>query len=252
MIFIVCGVSVNAARKIAKHKDLSRLTTGLRSIKASAKKARLRLDALNKREDELLSKIDAAKDENLGDQKEDPSSTIVFAKTELAKVRYEKRALTKKLDTCELNKKCILAEIEVVSDVQPVDPLLQDIQFDRPISGRITSGFGLRMHPLEHVEKFHQGIDLDGDIGETVKATANGRVTFAGVQRGYGKIIIVQHSDELSSAYGHLSEISVEVGEAVARGEKIGEVGMTGNSTGPHLHFEIRRNEEPVDPNRYL
>jgi murein DD-endopeptidase MepM/ murein hydrolase activator NlpD len=108
------------------------------------------------------------------------------------------------------------------------------------------------MHPIDHEEKRHEGIDFAGSTGDPVKCTANGRVIFAGVQRGYGNIIIVQHSETLSSAYGHLSAIDVEVGEAVAQGQKIGKVGSTGNSTGPHLHFEIRENGEQVNPTKYL
>ena len=245
--FILCGISVSAARKIAKHKGLSRLSVGLKSVKESAKKARQRFAALKKREDILLSKIDEAKDEANAD---DNQVTTSFAKVELAKVRYEKRALTKKIKTCEQNRTCIMAEIEVVSnaEVEPIDPLQQDIRFRRPINGEITSKFGMRMHPLDHVEKLHQGIDFAGNIGDPVKASAVGKVVFAGIQRGYGKFIVLQHTTELSTAYGHLSAISVEVGDLVAQGDKIGEVGMTGNSTGPHLHFEIRENGDNCLP----
>ena len=221
VVFIVCGVSANAARAAGRHKGISRLTLGLRSVKSSAKQVRKRLAALKNREETLLTKIDEVGDEETNDGSEHESSTTCFAKIELSKIRYEKRALAKKLKTCELNKKCILAEIEVVSEeVQPLNPLGQDIRFRRPIRGKITSGYGVRLHPLEHIEKLHQGIDLAGDIGDPVRATADGKVTFAGNQRGYGQIIIIQHSDELSSAYGHLSEFSVAVGDTLSSGEK--------------------------------
>ena len=242
VVFIVCGVTANAASQESEHKDLSRLATGLRSVKEVTKRVKSRLAALDKREDVLLAKIDDAKDENPSDENDSEPSTITFAKAELEKIRFERRALTKKLKTCELNEKCILAEMEVIS-VPPVDPLQQEIQFKRPIKGRITSGFGMRIHPNEHVQKPHDGVDLAGDIGDPVKAAANGRIIFAGVQRGYGNIIVIQHSDDLSSAYGHLSAMCVEV---------IGEVGMSGNSTGPHLHFEIRENGEPVNPTKFM
>jgi murein DD-endopeptidase MepM/ murein hydrolase activator NlpD len=251
VVFIVCGVTANASNQEAEHKDLGRLATGLKSVKEAAKRAKTRLAALDKREDVLLAKIDEAKDENPSDESDGTPLTISFAKAELEKIRFERRALTKKLKSCELNEKCILAEMEVIS-VPPVDPLQQEIQFKRPIKGRITSGFGMRLHPLEHTEKVHQGIDLAGEIGDPVKAASSGRVTFAGVQRVYGNIIIIQHSENLSSAYGHLSAMNVEVGESVTSGQIIGEVGMSGNSTGPHLHFEIRENGEPVNPIKYL
>ena len=221
-------------------------------MKESAKKARQRLTALDKREEVLLEKIDQDSGDQVAGDDEDDHSTANFAKMELAKIRYERRALVKKLKTCELNKRSILAEIEVVGGIEPENPLQQNIQFKRPIKGRISSEFGMRFHPIEHVEKPHHGIDLAGDFGDSVKACAKGRVTFAGIQRGYGKIVIIKHLDGLSSAYGHLSDIRVQVGDTVSQGEKIGEVGMSGNSTGPHLHFEIRENGSPVNPGKYL
>ncbi len=252
ILFILCGISVSASRFKGKHKDISRLSAGLKSVKESAKKARTRLAALDKREDVLLVKIeDATNDEVAGDE-EGNTPSISFAKTELAKIRFEKKALIKKIKTCELNKKCILAEIEVVSQVVPEPPEGNDIQFEKPISGRITSGFGMRLHPIEHTEKEHQGIDFAGAIGDSVTAAANGQVIFAGTQRGYGKIVIIKHSETLSSAYGHLYEITSKVGDIVSVVEKIGEVGQSGNSTGPHLHFEIRENGLKVDPTKYL
>lgn len=252
IVFILCGISVSASRFKGKHKDISRLSAGLKSVKESAKKARTRLDALEKREDLLLAKIeDATNDEVAGDDEGNPP-IISLAKTELAKVRFEKKALIKKIKTCELNKKCILAEIEIVSQVVPEPPEANDIQFEKPIIGRITSGFGMRLHPIEHIEKEHQGIDFAGAIGDSVKAAAKGQVIFAGTQRGYGKIVIIKHSETLSSAYGHLSEVTSKVGDIVSVGEKIGEVGQSGNSTGPHLHFEIRENGLQVNPIKYL
>ncbi len=136
-------MSVNAARAAQKHKGLSRLTAGLRSVKETAKKARQRVSALNKREDELLEKIDELKGREEPSVEDEKEATISFANDELSKIRYEKKALTKKIKECALNKKCILAEIEVVkeglTDVEPLDPFLENIQLRRPIRGRITS-----------------------------------------------------------------------------------------------------------------
>jgi murein DD-endopeptidase MepM/ murein hydrolase activator NlpD len=252
ILFILCGISVSASRFKGKHKDISRLSAGLKSVKESAKKARARLAALTKREAVLVAKIEDETNEEVAGDEEGEIPNTSFAKSELTKVRFEKKALIKKIKTCELNKKCILAEIQVVSQVAPELPEANDIQFEKPMSGRITSGFGMRIHPISHVEKEHQGIDFAGAIGDTVKAAANGQVVFAATQRGYGKIVIIKHSETMSTAYGHLSEITVIVGEAVAVGEKIGEVGQSGNSTGPHLHFEIRENGVQVNPTKYL
>ena len=153
MVFILCGISVNAARGRAKHKGLSRLTVGLRSVKETAKKARERVAALNNRDDQLMEKIDEIKGQESPDDEEQNQASISFAKEELEKIRFEKRALAKKIKACELNKKCILAEMEVVkedlTDVQPLNPLEQNIEFRRPIKGRIRSDFGTRRHSLE-------------------------------------------------------------------------------------------------------
>jgi len=153
ILFILCGISVNAARAAKKHKGLSRLTAGLREVKETAKRARQRLAALNKREDELLDKIDEVKSKEEPSAEDENEATISFATEELAKIRYEKKALTKKIKECTLNKKCILAEIEVVkeglTDVQPLDPLLEDIQAPRSIKGRITSNAIKRLRATE-------------------------------------------------------------------------------------------------------
>ena len=154
LVFILCGISVNASRDHAKHKGLSRLTAGLRSVKETAKKARQRVSALNKREDELLEKIDEIKGQEAPDDAEQNQSTMNFAKEELEKIRFEKRALAKKIKACEVNRKCILAEMEVVkedlTDVQPLNPLEQNIEFRRPIKGRIKSDFSAQKRSLEH------------------------------------------------------------------------------------------------------
>ncbi len=152
ILFILCGISVNA-RAAKRHKGLSRLTAGLREVKETAKKARQRLAALNKREDELLDKIDEVKSREEPNADDEKESTITCATDELAKIRYEKKALTKKVKECAFNKKCILAEIEVVkeglTDVQPLDPFAEDIQVRRPIKGRITSSPIKRLRATE-------------------------------------------------------------------------------------------------------
>ena len=146
-------MSVNAGRAGKKHKGLSRLTAGLRSVKETAKLARHRVSALNKREDELLEKVDEVKSREEPSLEDEKEATIKFANDELSKIRYEKNALTKKIKECAFNKKCILAEIEVVkvglTDVQPLDPFLENIQMRRPMKGRITSSVIKRQRAIE-------------------------------------------------------------------------------------------------------
>ena len=105
---------------------------------------------------------------------------------------------------------------------------------------RISSRFGWRTHPLTGKRRFHSGLDIAAPSGAPVVATGSGTVISAGWNGGYGKAIVIQHNDTQQTLYGHLSEISVQPGQSIAQGTVIGLVGSTGNSTGPHLHFESR------------
>ena len=98
----------------------------------------------------------------------------------------------------------------------------------------------------------HTGIDLRGEIGEPVRATANGRVTIAGREGGYGNMVELNHGNGLATRYGHLSKIDVKVGQIVHIGQTIGLIGSTGRSTGPHLHYETRINGTAVNPQKFL
>jgi murein DD-endopeptidase MepM/ murein hydrolase activator NlpD len=104
----------------------------------------------------------------------------------------------------------------------------------------MTSRFGWRTHPLTGSRRFHSGIDIGAPAGTPVVATGSGTVVSAGWNGGYGKAIVIQHNDTQQTLYGHLSEISVQAGQEIAQGTVIGLVGSTGNSTGPHLHYESR------------
>ena len=115
-----------------------------------------------------------------------------------------------------------------------------------------TSSFGWRPHPIFGDRRLHAGIDMGAPIGHPVRAAESGTVLIAGSAAGYGTLVVVGHGGALSTAYAHMSAISVSPGQSVGRGEKVGEVGNEGNSTGPHLHFEVRRNGEPVDPSAFV
>ena len=122
-----------------------------------------------------------------------------------------------------------------------------------PVAGELTDGFGGRRNPFGgSSSEFHSGQDIATLWGTNVIAAANGTVTFAGWQNGYGQIVVIDHGNGVTTRYGHLSGIDVAVGQAIERGQQIGRVGSTGRSTGPHLHYEIRINDEPVDPLQYL
>lgn len=116
----------------------------------------------------------------------------------------------------------------------------------------ITSGFGWRIHPITGKRKFHSGIDFGAKKGAAIYAFKPGLVEFVGWKGGYGKIVIVNHGKGKSTLYGHASKIVVRKGERVVAGETIAKIGSTGNSTGPHLHFEMRVKNKPVNPYPYL
>lgn len=123
---------------------------------------------------------------------------------------------------------------------------------DLPVDGRKSSDYGWRMHPISHERKFHGGIDLAAAEGTEIRAAQRGVVTFAGHRPGYGKTVEIRHPDGTLGRYAHSSRLHVRVGDRVDAGEGIADVGHTGSATGPHLHFEVRRNGHPIDPQRYL
>jgi murein DD-endopeptidase MepM/ murein hydrolase activator NlpD len=121
-----------------------------------------------------------------------------------------------------------------------------------PVEGEIGSAFGYRQHPMGGGRQFHRGVDIVAPYGKSVRATADGIVTFASRRWGLGKSVVLQHSEGWSSVYGHLSRIVVSVGEKVQAGQTIGYVGNTGISTGPHLHFELHKQGVAVNPASYV
>ena len=122
-----------------------------------------------------------------------------------------------------------------------------------PVDGKLEGGFGGRRNPFGGAGyEFHSGQDIEADMGAPVVAGARGRVFFVGWQNGYGQLVIVDHGGGLSTRYGHLSHIDVDAGQQVARGQLLGKVGSTGRSTGPHLHYEVRINDQAVNPLQFL
>lgn len=121
-----------------------------------------------------------------------------------------------------------------------------------PISGPITSEFGWRTHPIFGTSRFHSGLDIGGDYGMPIYAAAGGTVIYAGWISGYGNAVIIDHGGGVTTLYGHNDSLNVSEGENVAQGQVIAMCGSTGNSTGPHCHFEVRENGEPVSPYGYL
>lgn len=130
---------------------------------------------------------------------------------------------------------------------------VSEMPLGRPAAGEITSPFGLRPNPFgTGGREFHSGLDFRGPLGDPITATANGKVEFAGVMSGYGNVVRLLHGHGYSTVYAHLANIDVRLGQQVKAGDKVGGLGSTGRSTGPHLHYEVRLNNEPYDPARFL
>lgn len=121
-----------------------------------------------------------------------------------------------------------------------------------PVEGWVSSGFGHRISPFTNEKEFHSGLDISGRMKTPVIAPADGIVTFVGENYGYGKFFHLNHEFGLKTIYGHLSEVLVKKGQYVKRGEKIGLLGSSGRTTGPHVHYEVQLKGVPVDPRRYI
>ena len=125
--------------------------------------------------------------------------------------------------------------------------------FSKPLNrGTITSGYGSRYHPVYRTYKKHSGVDIAAPYGSSVLASDGGKVIFAGWKSSYGYSVIVDHGGNLASLYAHMSSINVSVGEKIYKGKTVGKVGSTGTSTGNHLHFEIQKLGNDINPSAYI
>lgn len=186
-----------------------------------------------KSSDKLMSGVNKTECEGRNGVKKVTSETIVVNNNIVAE-----KILKTEITTPAQNK-----EIHV-GTYKPA--ILQLAYMNRPSRGSVSSSFGMRWG------KMHKGIDIAASFGATINAALDGTVTYAAWQDGYGNVIKIDHGDGIETIYAHCSAITVKKGEVINRGEKIGEVGNTGNSTGPHLHFEVRENGEPKNPETYI
>ncbi|MCC6137371.1 MAG: M23 family metallopeptidase [Bdellovibrionaceae bacterium] len=147
------------------------------------------------------------------------------------------------------------AEQEVLQlwkDLSDKNEILQTTPSIRPTSGWVSSNFGSRLSPFSGDISQHRGLDIAADMGTPIRAPATGIVTSSTVDAGYGKVITIDHGHGIVTRYGHCSQMYVKAGQRVRRGDVIGAVGNTGRSTGPHLHYEVRLQGVPVNPERYI
>jgi murein DD-endopeptidase MepM/ murein hydrolase activator NlpD len=201
-------------------------------------------------QERLKGEVLARKEEFQAEQEtlEQESAAIAETLRQRAAARVATKAAATAAPTLDGGSPSADAGADAVADL-PSSPG----QFQYPIPGApITSPFGYRIHPIYGTSLLHTGVDFGADAGDPIHAAADGVVASAGSLGGYGNATIIEHGGGLATLYGHQSVILVSEGERVTAGQVIGRVGCTGSCTGPHLHFEVRVDGEPVDPMSYL
>jgi murein DD-endopeptidase MepM/ murein hydrolase activator NlpD len=192
--------------------------------------------------------------------------TIAYLASNKIKQNQLQEALSKKLQSMHL----LIAEVDtnavrekftkIDKELSTINGYLNRIIYNisytplgLPFPGAITSSFGHRENPFGGADvETHKGLDIKGPYGAEVKAMAKGEVQFAGTRGGYGNCIILKHGNGFETLYGHLSKILVHPGQKIEIGDQIGNIGSTGRSTGPHLHYEVHRNGQKINPEAFL
>lgn len=159
---------------------------------------------------------------------------------ELYKAIYVQSKSYDEIETMARNKIDMLASIPAILPLSMKDKKI-----------RVSSSFGYRVHPIYKTVKLHAGMDFAGPIGTPIYATGNGKVVYAEMHRGYGKCLMIDHGFNYKTLYAHMDKFNVKAGKRVKRGDIIGYIGNTGISTGPHLHYEVKKNNIAVDPINY-
>lgn len=165
----------------------------------------------------------------------------------IEKLLYEKSEKTMAMDSIF---------IEGFLNKIKINKFIGNSSFIYPVIGSITSGFGMREHPVFKIRSFHSGIDIAAPLNSPVIASNSGKIIYTGLRSGYGNMVIINHGNLngmfITSIYGHLSKILVINNQTVKKGQIIGLEGKTGTTTGPHLHFELRKDGKPVNPVNFV
>ena len=193
-----------------------------------------------KQDKEILTELDENKQKI-----EDKKNQIEKKKVEVEKLKDE---LEKEENALELEIEKISSQSVVSEDSQ----VISSGSWPVPGYSRISSPYGYRIHPIFNTKKMHTGIDIPAPTGTPAVSIDQGKVIFSGTKGGYGKTIMIQHDDGKVTLYAHNSELIVSVGQRVQKGQVVSKIGSTGNSTGPHLHFEVRINGKHVNPVPYI
>ena len=217
---------------------------------------------IKEKQDEIVSAKDSVM--AIQDKEEEKRQELLALQNDklnnIASLENNNMALNNQINDLESHNSELEAELDrIINNVaggtgndDKIDSLPIENGFLRPVPGQITSYYGYRVNPVTGEYKLHKGIDYAGKYGDPIKASKSGVVEHSGWISGYGNTIILGHSNGVQTLYPHAQTLNVSVGDTVTQGDVIATVGSTGNSTGPHLHFEIRINGEAVDPLNYI
>ncbi len=184
-----------------------------------------------------------------GPSPSDVREKLMAEKNEMG-LAQQMRTDIERLESQAMSQEESLSELEKL--LQSKKEMLTHTPSIWPVHGWVTSAFGFRTNPFTGLTQMHEGLDIANRIGTPVIASADGIVSDTGRDSSHGNVVVISHGFGINSRYNHLNKIFVRAGQRVKRGDKIGEVGTTGMSTGPHLHYEVRVNGIPVNPLRYI
>ncbi len=239
---------INRAYFFSKIIDMdASLVQDISTNYSTIKVTRTKLDRSTKEIKELASEIVEQKKEITGQAKE---VSMLYDELKERRALYEKQVSELERSSRELENVIIKKIAERKKQNQVITGNTGAL--DWPLRGRITSNYGYRRHPLWGGRHLHTGIDIAAPHGEAIRSADGGSVILSGWWDGYGKAVVIDHGNNMTTVYGHMSRIYVQVGNDVKKGQIIGLVGSTGYSTGPHLHFEVRVKGKTKDPRKYL
>jgi murein DD-endopeptidase MepM/ murein hydrolase activator NlpD len=260
LLFFVCvaltfsyiGMAVRVADYDKLQAENGELRTQTKALKVSAEQLNTKITALETKSKELshviesdafVGRIAKINTKTAGGSRENYSTSELLADDNLKKtlevLRYRTATLESDLNVLDPVIKNHLAGLRVTPN-------------EWPLRGSIASPFGNRQDPFTGEREMHMGIDISGLYRAPVKAPADGRVIYAARKSDYGNLIILDHGNGLTTRFGHLFGFNVRVGQVVHKGDVIGNVGMTGRTTAPHLHYEVRQNDQAINPRKYL
>lgn len=227
-------------KKLHETKTVAReILTLKRKIELQKRNLETSIASINRQQEDIQDAI--SKNEKLIHKLQTDRATWEKAERDLAK---QSRAISQMINQEAKKSEKEGASVSVAST------------FTKPVPGRITSPFGSRIHPIFKRRIFHSGVDIGAPYGTPIKAANSGRVIFVGWYSGYGKVVIIDHGkingQPTTTLYAHMSTTIAKQGSNVAKGATIGKIGTTGYSTGPHLHFEVRQNGNPVNPLNFI